>query len=234
MTTAPDYYEVLGLAHGASTEDVKASYRRIIRGIHPDAGGTATDALLRIVNQAHETLSDPARRAAYDASLERPPEPEPVPGPEPQPEDEWVVDDWAPVDEPEPDRWLEHDWTPPPTSQPQPQPQPARPRRRVSASWPWELRALTWPMRAGWRRAGRTAANIVDAGGSVFFKWSVADIGLGIVGFVALVIAVYINHLAVGVVLLAAMTAQVYWGFVGVRACGIKISRRIHSRRQKR
>ena len=73
MTAAPvpDHYEILGLASDASSQDVKDAYKRLAKRAHPDAGGS--DALFRMVEQAHRVLSDPAARRAYDAS--RRPEP---------------------------------------------------------------------------------------------------------------------------------------------------------------
>jgi hypothetical protein len=59
-------YEVLGVPEGSSGEEIKAAYRRLLRTVHPDVGGNA--ALFEFVQAAYETLSDPARRAAYDRS----------------------------------------------------------------------------------------------------------------------------------------------------------------------
>jgi len=48
----PDPYAVLGLANGASPEDIRAAYRRLAFIAHPDRGGT-TDALVKI-REAHD------------------------------------------------------------------------------------------------------------------------------------------------------------------------------------
>ena len=45
---------VLGLAEGASDEDIKAAHRRLIQRVHPDAGGSA-DLAARI-NRAKDVL----------------------------------------------------------------------------------------------------------------------------------------------------------------------------------
>ncbi|ERN13386.1 hypothetical protein AMTRI_Chr09g41660 [Amborella trichopoda] len=59
-------YEVLSLPSGASTAEIKAAYRRLVRLCHPDvAKDTSTDAFIRI-NSAYTTLSDPQKRADYD------------------------------------------------------------------------------------------------------------------------------------------------------------------------
>ena len=47
-------YRILGLQPGASDEDVKAAYRRVIGQLHPDRGGT--DYLAAKVNQAKDVL----------------------------------------------------------------------------------------------------------------------------------------------------------------------------------
>lgn len=62
-----DYYKVLGLARGASAEDIKKAYRRLARKYHPDVS-TEKDAEehFKDVNEAYEVLSDAKRRAAYD------------------------------------------------------------------------------------------------------------------------------------------------------------------------
>ncbi|MDE2397233.1 MAG: DnaJ domain-containing protein [Burkholderiales bacterium] len=63
-----DYYQVLGVARDASAEQIKTAYRRLARKYHPDVSKEA-DASARMseVNEANAVLSDPERRAAYDA-----------------------------------------------------------------------------------------------------------------------------------------------------------------------
>lgn len=65
-----NYYEVLHVSPGAPAEIIRGSYRTLMQklGHHPDLGGdTATAALM---NEAYAVLSDPERRAEYDARLE--------------------------------------------------------------------------------------------------------------------------------------------------------------------
>ena len=47
-------YEVLGLKPGASAAEVRRSYHRLMRQVHPDAGGS--DWLAARINQAREVL----------------------------------------------------------------------------------------------------------------------------------------------------------------------------------
>jgi curved DNA-binding protein len=67
-----DYYEVLGLASGASQDDIKHAYRRLARKYHPDVS-TASDAEARFkeVGEAYAVLKDPEKRAAYDDVVAR-------------------------------------------------------------------------------------------------------------------------------------------------------------------
>lgn len=46
--------EVLGLASGASEVDIRAAHRRLMRGAHPDSGGS--DWLAARINQARDVL----------------------------------------------------------------------------------------------------------------------------------------------------------------------------------
>ena len=65
-------YHVLGLAQGASHEQVKAAFRTLARRFHPDvnAGNDAAEQRFKEVSQAYETLADPGARAAYDRALQ--------------------------------------------------------------------------------------------------------------------------------------------------------------------
>ncbi|HEY7817504.1 MAG TPA: DnaJ domain-containing protein [Vicinamibacteria bacterium] len=60
------YYEVLGVAPGASEREIKAAYRRLAREFHPDSGHPGDVTRFRDVQEAYETLSDAERRHVYD------------------------------------------------------------------------------------------------------------------------------------------------------------------------
>lgn len=52
--TRAEAYEVLGLRPGASETEIREAHRRLMRGAHPDAGGS--DWLASRVNQARDVL----------------------------------------------------------------------------------------------------------------------------------------------------------------------------------
>jgi hypothetical protein len=236
-----DAYAVLGVAPDASQEAIDAAYRARLLFLHPDrvVGRSQRErdtagAMLADLQTAWALVGDERARARYDAErdAERAPappvhEPPPTPTPAPAPEPEWVV-----VDEPAP----ESDWAEPepPRQEWVPQSQPAGARRRARAGWPWALRVVTWPVRAGWREAGAMAAVLEAGEAPVFFWWPAGAVVLGVVGFVALLVAAKISNAAQVVALGAGGSAQLWWWMVGTRAVGIKINRAMSRRRCKR
>jgi curved DNA-binding protein CbpA len=61
-------YEVLGIAPGASDDEIRRAYRVRARRTHPDVGGDAAEFIQ--VQQAWELLGSAASRAAYDHGAE--------------------------------------------------------------------------------------------------------------------------------------------------------------------
>lgn len=63
-----DYYEVLGLAKGASQDDIKRAYRKLAVKYHPDKnpGDKAAEEKFREATEAYEVLSDDQKRPIYD------------------------------------------------------------------------------------------------------------------------------------------------------------------------
>ena len=64
------YYDLLGVPHSASEDDIKKAYRKKALELHPDRNyGKEEEAtkLFAAVQAAHEVLSDPQERAWYDS-----------------------------------------------------------------------------------------------------------------------------------------------------------------------
>ncbi|HEX5165121.1 MAG TPA: DnaJ C-terminal domain-containing protein [Thermomicrobiales bacterium] len=62
-----DYYSVLGVSRSASEGDIKKAYREKARKLHPDVNKNAdAEEQFKAINEAHQVLSDPEKRARYD------------------------------------------------------------------------------------------------------------------------------------------------------------------------
>jgi molecular chaperone DnaJ len=68
MADRPDYYKILGVGKNASDEEIKKAYRKLARKYHPDtnAGDKQAEERFKEISQAHDVLSDPDKRKAYD------------------------------------------------------------------------------------------------------------------------------------------------------------------------
>ncbi len=67
MSNKRDYYEVLGVAKGASADEIKKSYRKLARKYHPDVSEEAdSEAKFKELNEAYEVLSDEQKKSVYD------------------------------------------------------------------------------------------------------------------------------------------------------------------------
>src|SRR5260221_12595911 len=62
-----DPYQILGLRRTATAEEIKRTYRRLAKKLHPDINPEKrVEQQFREATQAYELLSDPAKRARFD------------------------------------------------------------------------------------------------------------------------------------------------------------------------
>lgn len=65
---ASDYYSILGVARGASEDELKKAYRKLAMQYHPDKnpGNKEAEKKFKSINEAYDVLKDPQKKAAYD------------------------------------------------------------------------------------------------------------------------------------------------------------------------
>jgi DnaJ-class molecular chaperone len=67
-----DYYQILGVDRKADQKAISQAFRKLARQHHPDVnpGNKQAEARFKDINEAHQVLSDPDKRAKYDQVLE--------------------------------------------------------------------------------------------------------------------------------------------------------------------
>ena len=66
MAEKRDLYQVLGVAKGASKDEIKSAYRKLAKKYHPDNHETGNAEKFKEVQEAYDILYDDQKRSAYD------------------------------------------------------------------------------------------------------------------------------------------------------------------------
>jgi len=64
-----DFYEVLGITRTSTDDEIRKAYRKLAIKWHPDKNpGNQAEATekFKLISEAYEVLSDPAKRKEYD------------------------------------------------------------------------------------------------------------------------------------------------------------------------
>lgn len=62
-----DYYKILGIKRGSTTEEIKQAYRSLAMKHHPDRGGD--EKRFKEISNAYENLIDPRKKQTVDSSM---------------------------------------------------------------------------------------------------------------------------------------------------------------------
>jgi curved DNA-binding protein CbpA len=67
MKMGKDYYKILGIAKGATEDDIKKAYRKMALKFHPDKNkAPGSEEKFKEIAEAYEVLSDKRKREVYD------------------------------------------------------------------------------------------------------------------------------------------------------------------------
>lgn len=76
MAKEKNYYEILGIAKYSGIDEIKVSYKRAVKTLHPDANVGKPKAeverkkeMFEKIQSIYDELSVPAKKAAYDKKL---------------------------------------------------------------------------------------------------------------------------------------------------------------------
>jgi hypothetical protein len=69
--TVPDYYEFLQISPNAEPANIARVYRFLASRFHPDTPGNGNAEEFMLLQRAYDALSDPGRRAEYDATYKK-------------------------------------------------------------------------------------------------------------------------------------------------------------------
>lgn len=66
-----NFYQLLGIDESASSTQLRAAYKKMAMQYHPDrnAGDKEAEEMFKLINEAYHVLSDPIKKARYDARL---------------------------------------------------------------------------------------------------------------------------------------------------------------------
>jgi len=64
---AKDYYDILGISHNATLDEIKKAYRKLALKYHPDRNKSKeAEEKFKEINEAYAVLGDPEKRKQYD------------------------------------------------------------------------------------------------------------------------------------------------------------------------
>lgn len=71
MSNNTDYYQILGIEHNASYEEIRSAYHKLVLKYHPDKNqdDPYAESKFREISRAYETLSDTTKREHYDRTI---------------------------------------------------------------------------------------------------------------------------------------------------------------------